>query len=114
MAISIITRNSSIKLFDQIKDKFKNDEIDTWVMDSDGDFTHKPSQWFEMAWFRKVKISGNELIFGIVGRNGIKMSKVVYGIYHGRFTEMLLTYFDEEIENITISSLLKEGVDSTD
>ena len=39
------------------------------------------------------------------------MSKVIYAVYHGRFAEMLLTYFDEEIETVEISSLAEVDVD---
>lgn len=33
------------------------------------------------------------------------MSKLTYGVYHGRFSEMLLTHFDNEITSIQLTSL---------
>lgn len=111
MALHIKTRSTADNLFDKISEKFQNNEIDTWLMDIDGDFTHSPSQWIKQAWIRKVSSSDKELVFGIIGRKDVPMSKVIYGVYHGRFAEMLLTYFDEDIDDIRITSLLEEGID---
>ena len=56
--------------------------------------------------------SEKELKLGILSRNDRKMSTLVYGLYHGRFAEMLLVHFDMDIENIVISSMPERGVDS--
>lgn len=94
-------------LLENIREQINNGVIDTWEIDSDGDLTHTPYQWKGEAWFR-YRQNGNELIFGIVARRDRKMSKVIYGLYHGRFAEMLLTHFDTQIKEITISSMPEE------
>ncbi|ERJ35113.1 hypothetical protein L810_2257 [Burkholderia sp. AU4i] len=38
------------------------------------------------------------------------MTKVVYGVYHGRFLEMLLAHFDHSFSNATATA----HADSTD
>ena len=112
MALHIKTKYGAGHLWDGLKGKLEKGEIDTWMMDSDGDFTHRPVQWVKRAWFRKSKASSaNELVFGLIGREDENMSKGIYAVYHGRFAEMLLTYFDEEIETVEISSLAEVDVD---
>ena len=54
-----------------------------------------------------MKISNSEkdsLIFGIVGNKQVKMTKSLYAVYHGRFSEMLLSHFDDEIDEIEITA----------
>lgn len=99
------------KLWGNISNAIRQGKIDTWIIDEDDDLTHAPNQWFNQAWFRHY-CSENELEFGILSRNDREMSTLVYGLYHGRFAEMLLVHFDKDIENITISSLPERGVDS--
>lgn len=45
------------------------------------------------------------LIFGLVGQKDITMTKPIYGVYHGRFSEMLLTHFDLDFSNIIMTAL---------
>ncbi len=112
MALHIKARIKSEILFNRLIEKIRKGEIDTWTVDVEVDFTHKPIQWFERAWLRRSSTTTDcDLVFGIVGRKDESMSKVVYAVYHGRFAEMLLTHFDEEIESISISSLPEREVD---
>lgn len=101
MAIHIKT-NTPQKILEILKDCIDSKKIETWSYDSEGDFTHV-SQWKNLAWMRP-KIENKELIFGIIGQKGVKMSKAIYGIYHGRFSEMLLTHFDSEFESLSVTS----------
>lgn len=108
MALHIRTSQiPSEELLDLIRTKIREGRIDTWNVDIDGDFSCASPQWGGQAWFR-VASSSNELILGIIGRKDVRMTKNIYGIYHGRFTEMLLTYFDDVIESVEISSQLEE------
>lgn len=105
--IQLVSGVTPKKLWGNILEQIDNGGIDTWEIDSDGDLTHSPYQWRGEAWFRSRQY-GKELIFGIVARRDKKMSKVIYGLYHGRFAEMLLTHFDTQIEEIRISSMPEE------
>lgn len=113
MAIHIKTKNGTTpeKLWENISNAIRQGKIDTWIIDEDDDLTHAPNQWFNQAWFRHY-FSEKELKLGILSRNDRKMSTLVYGLYHGRFAEMLLVHFDMDIENIVISSMPERGVDS--
>lgn len=105
--IQLVSSITPQTLWKEILEQIKNGLIDTWEIDSDDDLTHVPYQWRGEAWFRHY-CRDSELIFGIVARRDKKMSKVIYGLYHGRFTEMLLTNFDTQIKEITISSMADE------
>lgn len=103
MSIHIKTNNPE-KLLKDIKQKAINQELDTWSIDVDGDFTHTSNQWLNEAWFRGEIISPGDLVFGLVKRRDKEMLTVVYGVYHGRFAEMLLTHFDCQIISIQLTS----------
>ncbi|MET4138120.1 hypothetical protein [Pedobacter sp. UYP1] len=94
MAI-IIETNAPADLLAAIKKEIDEEKIETWSYDADGDFTHTPEQWRYDAWLRP-KIYVGELRFGILKNENIDMSTIIYGVYHGRFIEMLLSHFDNK------------------
>lgn len=97
MSIIINTQDPQ-GLFKSIKDNIDDKRIVTWSYDADNDFTHTPDQWDRKAWLRPhILVMQKQLIFGIVYPVTAKIADpVTYGIYHGRFIEMLLTHFDEK------------------
>lgn len=95
MAVYIKTNNPAT-LLSKIKNLINKGKIDTWQYDSDGDFSHTPDQWLNQAWFRPF-VEKERLVFGILGNKKVGMSKSLYAVYHGRFIEMLLTHFDDDI-----------------
>jgi hypothetical protein len=97
MAVIIKTPNPS-GLLQAIYKAIDNKKIETWVYDKDKDLTHEPNQWKNEAWFRP-KIYNGELRFGILKQKDKTMSKIIYGLYHGRFIEMLLTHFDDQFSS---------------
>jgi hypothetical protein len=99
----ILNVSEPSQLLQRIRSGVVERKIETWKCDADGDFTHVPPQWMDKAWFRPVLMPGS-LIFGLVGVNQIKMSKGVYGVYHGRFIEMLLMHFDNDFSSVTATS----------
>lgn len=109
MAIYISTNNPQ-GLLDEIRENIENKVIQTWIIDEDGDFTHV-SQWKNKAWF-KSRVYNGRLEFGLIGRKDEPMSKLIYGLYHGRFSEMLLTHFDGRIEELQLTPKGIEGLDS--
>lgn len=84
---------SPYDLLNKIKASIENGVVQTWTLDSDGDLTHSPDQWRSEAWFRPA-LEQDRLVFYILGKRTKPMSKAVYGVYHGRLIEMLLTHFD--------------------
>ena len=97
MALTVST-SSPQALLKAIKEAIDDKKIDTWIYDSDGDFTHAPDQWRNKAWFCP-KIVAGALQFGLLGQKKTIMTKVVYSVYHGRFAEMLLTHFDDRFHS---------------
>lgn len=93
-----------------INTAIENESIITWKKDSDGDYTASSSQWSMQAWMHLYP-SSDHIKVGIISRRNVKLSSTTYAIYHGRFSEMLLIYFDKYIKKIEISSLLVKGID---
>lgn len=85
-------------LLHAIKDGIKDESIVTWSCDSKGDFTHTPDQWKKKALLRpEVNTTDNRLEFHIIWPEGQKRNNKVYGVYHGRFIEMVLAHFPQQI-----------------
>jgi hypothetical protein len=110
VAISVYASASATpeSLLESLKQKVRVGDIETWSIDSDGDFTHTPQQWKDQAYLRPRIVNG-VLQFFLIGRKSVKMSKEVYGVYHGRFSEMLLTHFDTSMRELKLSSLRAPG-----
>lgn len=106
MAIKVFT-DCVDDLKKELNKKIEDGDIETWQIDQDGDLTHSPEQWRNKAWFHIFESSDdneNQLVFGIIGNKKIPMTKSLYAVYHGRFSEMLLSHFDDIIEKIEITS----------
>lgn len=91
-----------------------NGSSSTWCVDSEGDFTHTPQQWRNRAWFRLRKDlspRSRTVCFGIISSKTYRFTKEIYAIYHGRFAEMLLAHFDDDIANISLSSQMDAMID---
>lgn len=97
MAIIVITEEPRW-LLNAIYDELEDNEIKTWGYDKEGDLTHSPEQWRHLAWMRP-KVRKGRLIFNIIAGEEV-LSKRIYGIYHGRLIEMLLTHFDMDIDKL--------------
>ncbi|QGZ54297.1 hypothetical protein [Paraburkholderia acidiphila] len=78
--------------------------IETWAYDRDGDFYHTPPQWDRKAWLRPYVVAGG-LKLHLIQRKDERLTKPVYGVYHGRFAEMLLTHFDERCSSVETSAV---------
>ena len=107
MAI-IVTTEKPRALLKSIKAQIDAGDIETWIYDSDGDFTHAPKQWIQKAWLRPSVETG-ELVFRIISPANTKMSRTVYAVYHGRFIEMLLTHFDLKFTMAEATALPDRG-----
>lgn len=78
-------------------------EIDTWILDEDNDFTHKSSQWRELAWIHPF-IEEERVVFAIIGSQSKPLTRVIYGVYMGRFVECLIMHVDSYIQSIRVSA----------
>jgi hypothetical protein len=93
MAINFETSDAT-KLLAAFKKAIDDGHVVTWSYDKDGDFTHTPDQWRNQAWMRPVVYQGR-LTMNFMGRSDQKTSRAVYGVYHGRFIESMLTHCDK-------------------
>jgi hypothetical protein len=103
MAI-VVNTNNPRGLLSAIKKAVDDDKVDTWSYDEDGDFTHTADQWNRRAWLRP-HIREDRLVFNIFPPRAKTLSRVMYGIYHGRFIEMLLNHFDERFKEVSATAL---------
>jgi hypothetical protein len=110
MAIVVSVADPS-GLLQKIRLGVGEEKIETWRVDSDGDFSHSPPQWINKAWFRPV-IGPESLMFGLLGVKNTSMTKSVYGVYHGRFIEMLLSHFDGEFVSVSATAQKDARADS--
>lgn len=82
--------------------------IATWLYDEDGDYIQNKTQWIGKAWMTPMydETDRTLLRFCIVEPKTQNLSCSTYAVYHGRFLEMLLTYFDRDILSISVSPIL--------
>ena len=109
MAIIVQTADPQ-RLLVAIRNAIDQGHIRTWSYDGDGDFTHTPDQWKNQAWLRAV-VAPAVLKFGMLGNRNVKISKALYGVFHGRFIEELLTHFDVDMSAVGATPMPLSGVD---
>ncbi|MDE6192726.1 MAG: hypothetical protein K2M83_01910 [Muribaculaceae bacterium] len=104
MSLTVLTSTPQA-LLEKINKFVREGKSQTWEIDADGDFTYKPEQWKNEAWFTVSLIKEDFIVFGMWPPVGKTISSEVYAVFHGRFLEMLLTHFDEDFTEIQISAL---------
>ena len=116
MAIIIKTKDPQ-QLIVRINQYIDSNNIKTWSYDEEGDYTTVSSRGRFLAWMHPIlpskdnDIPSNYLYFSIIASTKYKMTKELYGVYHGRFIATLLSNFDTEIEEIRPTPLALEGID---
>lgn len=109
MALYFYT-NQPKTLLASFKKLIDQGHIETWKYDADNDFTHDTPQWKNQAWMRP-EVNADSLAFYIVKPVNIKISKTVYGIYHGRLIESMLTHCDDLFSNAVATATVVPGKD---
>lgn len=106
MAVIVKTSNPA-GLLAAIRKAIDDGHVETWSYDSDGDFTHTPEQWKRKAWMRPSIPSSQsgEIRFYILHNRDVNMTRTIYGVYHGRFIEMLLMHFDTLFQTATATAM---------
>lgn len=108
MAIRIKTARP-LWVINQIKARIDNGVIDTWLYDTDGDFTHV-GQWKNRAWIRP-RITSEGICFNILGHRSMQMPLMDYAIFHGRFLELLINQFPLESTMLFVSAPMEDDND---
>lgn len=91
--ITLISANPQ-QLLASLREAIRKGHITTWS-EENGYFTHTPIQWARKAWLQPIPVNG-ELRFAIINSRGSNVTTEVYGVYHGRFIEMMLAHFDKQ------------------
>lgn len=102
MAITIKTKDPT-KLLADIGKAIGAGRVQTWTRFTDGDFTHSPEQWKNKAYLRP-SIAPGELKFGVVANDPVDLSWELYGVFQGRFIEMLIIHFHDSISTLTATA----------
>ncbi len=107
MAVRAFTDDPE-ELLSALKKAIDEGVIYTWRIDSDGDLTHTSTQWGGRAWMRP-KVLEDRLLFNIIASKKEKMSKTLYGFYHGHLIQTLLIHFDSKMNIVTATALGTTG-----
>lgn len=113
MAVCLTLNSQPETILSNLKKKIDEKIIEGWEYDTDGDFTLSDTKWNNKAWFTP-SVLGSFLNFGLLGRKGVMMTKQEYSVYHGRFSEMLLEHFTDDISFISIMPPFKSSIDTKD
>lgn len=109
--ITITTLNPEC-LVEKINAFIRDKRTSEWELDEENDYVLNLPDLKYKAW---MTVNGNyddgKLKIGIIESTKYRMTKHVYSVYHCRFAELILEYFDIDISNIEISSLLVPNVD---
>ncbi len=103
MAVRVFCDNPDA-LLRKIKAAIRSGTIESWELDSDGDLTRTQEQHRHRGWFHPSD-EDDKLVFYFYGQRSVATSKLIYGVYHGRLIEMLLTRFDSDFTRATATAL---------
>lgn len=106
----ILKTNRPAWIIEQLHKRIDEHVIDTWTYDEDGDFTHT-GQWQNKAWMC-VHIENQRLYFYIIGRKSVDMTLMDYAVFHGRFVELILNQFPEEIKTMMVTAPFESMYDT--
>ena len=111
MAVRIYSGNPEDFLNRLIMD-LRSDRIPTWTIDDEGDITISNAKWHQKAWFSIECPQGeNMIVFGLIQSKYYRMTKELYGVYHGRLIATLLAYYDTLITEINVSAEIDADFD---
>lgn len=106
MAIIIKTHNPNL-LLDKIYEGIETRKVEKWTVMTDGRITPSQLLWKNEAFLKpQIWVEENELRFGLLKRKDRKhMTSKLYTFFHVKFVEMLLTNFDTDFQDVTITAL---------
>lgn len=109
MAIIIQTDQPDL-LLDRIYEKIDTKKADKWIRTTDGRLTYGSLLWRNEAFFKpQIWIDENQLRFGLLKRKDRKhITSRLYTAFHSKLIEMLLTHFDGDFRNVTVTSTKTE------
>ncbi len=109
MAIYIQTNNPR-GFLEKINELIESNKIRTWKPDKAGDFTHIADNWENKAWLKPYLLD-KQINFGILKRKDEELERETYGVYHGRFIEMLINHLSDYFDLAKASTELDNDYD---
>lgn len=112
MAIIIKTNHPDV-LLDKIYAAIDQKKAEKWIRLTDGRITYGAILWKNEAFFKpQIWVDDNELRFGLLKRKDRKhISSKLYTVYHTKFVEMLLSWFDTDFYSVTATAARAEPDD---
>ena len=109
MAIIVKTDNPE-KLRASIVSYMSDEYVSTWIIDDEEDITLDREQWRYRAWMH-MEVKDGVLAIGIIASRRYKLTKEIYGVFHGTFLTTLLTHFDVDMQSIAVTPMLDTKYD---
>lgn len=100
MAIRIKAPNPAV-LLRAIRQEILQGNVLTWELYTDGTFTHCADQWDQRAYFTP-RVFQKILRFNLIPGSEDPVQGDTYGLYHGRFVEMLTTHHSHRLNWIQV------------
>jgi hypothetical protein len=94
----------------KIKQPSPTGKIVTWEKSTGGLYTHKASNWKNLAWFKVSSTNRATLDFYILHPKGGTVGQLAYAYYHGHLIETFLNHLDSDFSSANASAL-PEGDD---
>ena len=79
-----------------------------WLVDQEGDFRLGSER--DAAWFRPF-VTGDFLVFGIIGRKDSDMSSRTYAQYHSSLIDFVLAHYDGMFSDVRATAKKDESYD---
>lgn len=108
MSIKVKT-NTAQRLVANIKRAVDAGEIQTWrrvVHEGVDYYTHDTSsdQWLKQAYIQPSINLNGDLSFYVIGVKNITVDQYTFGVYQGRFIQMMIAHFPDDFNEATATS----------
>lgn len=101
----ILKTKTPRKLIKSIREAIDQGRICSWRYDSDGDFTSTHQGLENVAWMHPVFTKPKEeVVLAMLGRYFAPVTTYEYAKYHALFTQLILEHFDEEVDEMIVTS----------
>ena len=89
-----------------IKEEIEMNSVRTWRYEGNR-FTHKPRQWERNVWLENTESGEDWVKYDVFPGDVDPMTSMEYAIACGRFVEMVISHYSENIEDIKVEPFLE-------
>jgi len=105
----VVYTDSPQDIIEKFNDDIKKKSITDWERNANGDYTYViegKGPYYKKAWIHVEKLEEEDkfrmTLKGIKGDKSLK-KETIQGVYFGRFIEMLISRFEQEIDKIRVN-----------